>query len=82
MEDKNILPVKYSSITCHQSFASLLSILECLPDTKEWIYSNFIITEAFSYTGGYGAGSIELVINPAYDFSTFCPWFWKSAIIT
>lgn len=80
MEGKKILPVKYPSITCHQSFASLLSILESLPDTKEWIYSNFFITEAFSYIGGYGAGSVELVINPAYDFSIFCPWFWKSEL--
>lgn len=80
MKDKKILPVKYPSITCHQSFASLLSILECIPDTKEWIYSNFIITEAFSYISGYGEGSVELVINPAYDFSIFCPWFWKSEL--
>lgn len=80
MEGKKILPVKYPSITCHQSFASLLSILECIPDTKEWIYSNFIITESFSYIGGYGVGSVELVINPAYDFSNFCPWFWKSEL--
>ncbi|MFR2755408.1 MAG: hypothetical protein ACLTC0_07435 [Eisenbergiella massiliensis] len=75
-----ILPVKYPRITCHQSFGSLLSILECIDDTEEWIYTNFIIMEAFSYIGGYAKGSVELVINPAYDFSTCCPWFWKSEL--
>lgn len=74
MAGKKILPVKYPSITCHVRFASLLSILECIPGTKDWIYSYFIITKAFSYISGYGVGSVELVINPAYDFSIFGPW--------
>lgn len=78
MNNMKVLPVKYPRITCHQSMASLLSILECIPRTDEWMYSNFIITEAFTYIGGYGVGSVELVIDPSYDFSAFCPWFWKS----
>lgn len=76
-----VLPVKYPRITCHQSMASLLSILECIPRTDEWMYSNFIITEAFTYIGGYGVGSVELVIDPSYDFSAFCPWFWNLKVV-
>lgn len=59
---------------------SLLSILESLPNTEEWIYSNFIMMEAFCYVGGYAKGTVELVLDPPYDFSPYCPWFWKSEL--
>lgn len=77
MTNSFILPVKYPRITCHPDMVALISILECIPESREWIYTNFILVEAFEIFEGYAQGTKDLVMVPGYDFSYFCPWIWR-----
>lgn len=69
MNEKKILPVKYPRITCHLGTAGLMSILECIPESVEWMYTNFIGIESFDLCTGYFSGTKDLVLVPGYDFS-------------
>lgn len=77
---KKILPVNLQEITNHPGTAALFGILDSLQIGKEWVYTNFIMTEAFVLQGERFRQSLDFVMDPAYEFASVCPYILRSEI--
>lgn len=77
---KKILPFKVPEVTCHPDTAAVFGILESLNLGKEWIYTNFIMTDAFVLQGDMYHNHLDLVLEPGYDSASVCPWIDRSEI--
>ena len=77
---KKILPFRVPEVTCHPETAAVFGVLESLNLGKEWIYTNFIMTDAFVLQGDMYHNHLDLVLEPGYDSASTCPWIDRSEI--
>ena len=60
---KKILPFRVPEVTCHPETAAVFGVLESLNLGKEWIYTNFIMTDAFVLQGDMYHNHLDLTVR-------------------
>lgn len=75
---KKILPMEISQITSHPGTAALFGILQSFGIGKEWIYTNFIMTETYILQEEQYKQHLDFVMDPPYEIALVCPYVLRS----